>query len=472
MPEENIYNPTLVELAQRKRIELEQKALALENELNQWFTKSEAKGRFEKHHTQIRAVRALLAPWHVLVSEKLSQYTEQEDPEVFLGKCANAEKLILSEHRIWDFFRGKFVQRSDDTFNRFLKIADEFAWACYEPVQKAVFPDETNARRKEPPLVFFNGSVSPFSLSRDRAFQPEIVAGETINLDSDTVGKLPIPVIGVPWHQINYLPEALVIGHEVGHIIENDFGLTKSLRQHLSDALDNAGANERKDAWLCWLSEIFADLYGCLSSGAAFAGTLIDFLIKKNETISSEQKNAANWGRYPTDYLRIRIVLRALEELRFNDEITNYRTLWASYSSNMPEGFTNDIEHIVPALLNGKHQTLRNKSVLQIFSFSKRQQSDAVRTVGTLRSTNADTYFEMPTRDIRVLLAALRMAFEESPARYANDGYGKTVLEHMETKVLLPGTRNGEPVLSAKQLENKSKSYQQTGDDLLKTLNL
>lgn len=468
MDGENINHQPLAAVANRKRIELEQKVTALENELKNWFEKSEAGGRFEKHHTQIRAVHALLQPWHEEVREKLNQYNAQEDADVFLGKCANAEKLILSEHRIWDFFRGKFIQRDEDTFNLFLKVADEFAWACYKPVQECVYPDATNARRKEPPLVFFNGGASPFSLSRDRSFQPETVAGETIDLDSETVGKLPIPVVGVPWHQINYLPEALVIGHEVGHIVEDDFGLTGELKKHLDEALDKANATtERRAAWHSWLGEIFADLYGCLAGGAAFAGTLIDFLIKETESISEEEKTG-NWGRYPTDYLRVKIVLRAMDVLKFTDETENYKTLWESYVSKMPDAFSDDIEFIVPALLEGKHQTLRNQSISKVFNFSKNQQAAVERTVAALEKTNAINYVEMPTRDVRVLLAALRTAFEKSPDRYVSDNYGQTVLEHIAAKVLQPGTRSGETKLSGKQLENKEKAYKQAGDELLK----
>src|SRR6185312_7371364 len=84
---------------------------------------------------------------------------------------------------------------------------------------------------KEPPLVFFNGGSSPFTMPRNYAFQAEAVAGESIESEQVTaiLRALPIPVIGVPWFQIQHLPEMLVVAHEVGHDVESDFKLTDDL---------------------------------------------------------------------------------------------------------------------------------------------------------------------------------------------------------------------------------------------------
>src|SRR5688572_20888693 len=158
------------ELAGRKKQELEQKLKALEDELDSWCKRSEEKGTFEKHHTQIRAVRAQMQGWNNQVQEKLEEYTAEQDADAFLSKCPNADRLILSQHRIWEYFRGKFIQREEPLFTPYLAAADEFAWVCYKPIQQLVYPEAENAARREPPLVFFNGGASPFSISRDRSF--------------------------------------------------------------------------------------------------------------------------------------------------------------------------------------------------------------------------------------------------------------------------------------------------------------
>lgn len=457
------------QLAARKKQELEQKVGALENELDLWYAKSEARGDFEKHHTQIRAIRAQMQGWNEQVREKLEEYSGEPDADAFLRSCPNAERLILSQHRIWEYFRGKFIQRNEDSFKLYLEAADEFAWACYRPIQQLVYPDLDSAGRKEPPLVFFNGGASPFSLSRDRSFQPELVAGETLNIDpEELVSKLPIPIVGVPWQQISHLPEALVIGHEVGHLIEDDFQLTAGLQALLDEALA-AGDDSRKTAWHSWLGEIFADLFGCLAAGPAFAGTLIDFLAKDRARVSTEEKTAADWGRYPTDYLRIKIVLKALENMGFAAEARGYADLWAAYSSKMDAGFETDIERIVPKLLDGAHPRL-GKSVKAAFCFSDAQQKKVAAVAAEIYKIKPGKAVNIPSTDIRVLFAALRTAFENRALDYRENKYGEVVLRHIKAKVVTPGVRSGEAKPSKDQLARKIEKYKQAGQDLFELI--
>ena len=459
---------TVEELAGRKKQELEQKVKALEDELDGWCEKSEKGEAFEKHNTQIRAVRAQMQGWNEQVRGKLDEYAAQQNADGFLSKCPNADRLILSQHRIWDYFRSKFIQREEPLFNPYLAAADEFAWACYHPIQQLVYPDLQNAARKEPPLVFFNGGASPFSLSRDRSFQPEMVAGETLNIDpANIVNKLPIPVVGVPWQQISHLPEALVIGHEVGHIVEDDFELEEGLKTLLDAALEDAD-KERKSAWHSWLGEIFADLYGCLAAGPAFAGALIDFLAKDSDRISTEEKTNANWGRYPTDFLRVKIVLEALESMGFAAEIADYQTLWGNFSSKMPAEYEKDIEKIVPMLLDGAHPKL-GKSVKSAFCFSAEQQKKVNAAVAQIYKIKPGAANNIGVTDIRVLFAALRTAFEKKPVEYKADNYGKHVLDYIKTKVINPGVRSGEVKLTGKTLDNKLENYKQVGEELFNT---
>jgi hypothetical protein len=458
-----------VEIANRKKLELEQKMHALEAEFQIWYEKSEkTDGKFAKHHTQIRAIRAMLEPRHNEIRNELNTYSPQNNTNEFLGTCANNEKLILSEHRIWNYFRNKFIQRNEDTFDTYLKAADEFAWECYRPIQETVYPDPATASRKEPPLVFFNGGASPFSVSRDRSFEPEAVVGGGITLDPETVGKLPIPVIGIPWHQVNHLPEILVIGHEVGHIIQNDFNLTGELENCLTEALKNQ-PEERAAAWKSWLGEIFADLYGCLAAGPAFAGTLIDFLINDTKAIYREMRKAPDWGKYPTIYLRVQLVLHALELLYPLANLNNYKEIWKNYQSQMPAEFLEDIKIVVPALLDAKFQNLRGKSVKEIFQFSKTMQNDLSNTLSIFNFiTNENSQVPIPTQNVRTIFAALRTAFEKNPDVYIKNKYSQCVLNFIEKNVLKPGLRSGERTLSNNDINSKIEAYSQAGAELLK----
>jgi hypothetical protein len=366
------------------------------------------------------------------------------------------------------------IQREEDSFLPYLRAADEFVWNCYQPILKIVYPDIVSSPAKQPPLVFFNGGISPFSLSRGKPFQPEQIAGDILNINPDEyVTKLPIPVVGVPWDQVSHLPAVLVLGHEVGHIVEADFRLEAGVKQMLKNALEQRQADEtRTEAWNEWLGEIFADLYGCLAAGPAFAGALIDFIAKGKQAICSEAKIAPGWGRYPTDFLRVRIILKALELMGFDQTpaAVEYRELWANYSSGMHQAYTDDAPVIVEALLKGKHPVLGNKSIMEIFSFSKDQQEAVGTLVEKFSDTPLNTIVEIPSKDIRVLFAALRRAFETNPDKYEESKYGEAVLTHIVGKVIQKGVRAGEVKLDGSALNKKLEVYKSGGADLVESL--
>src|SRR5215510_4683257 len=121
-------------LAFRKKREICAKIGALSGEFNIWLERSQPGKELEKHHTQIRAITAHLNQWnsHVLL---ILRENLRADSEEFLASIHNAERLMLSEHRIWEYFRSKLAQRRESEFGGYLKVADEFAWACYKPVQ-------------------------------------------------------------------------------------------------------------------------------------------------------------------------------------------------------------------------------------------------------------------------------------------------------------------------------------------------
>jgi len=454
-------------LAFRKKREICRKIGALADEFDLWLKRSMPKADLEKHHTQIRAITTHLDQWNRQVL-KILRENLTSDSEQFLASIQNAERLMLSEHRIWEFFRSKLAQRNEPEFSRYLKVADEFAWACYKTVQETVYPDPVHALRKEPPLVFFNGGTSPFSISRGKTFEPEDVPGEALSeREIEIVNKLPIPVVGIPWNQIKHLPDALVIGHEVGHIIEDDFGLTERLRTLLGEAITGAQAEPRSLAWEAWLGEVFADIYGCLSAGPAFAGTLIDFLARNFEDISFEHKQESNWGLYPTTYLRGRIILETLNQLGFVKEASDYEALWKTFSSAMDPGFSKDVPAIVRKLLNGKliksaGSAVEDKSLTDVFSFEIEKQNEVVKTVGELRADMAPV-----SEDPRVLIASVRAAYENDPKEFLRKNYAETVLDRFKD-VILPGIRAGEMELTAEQLETKVKAYESSAEQMIR----
>jgi hypothetical protein len=451
-------------LAHRKKIELSEKLKALQQEFDLWLNRSEAGGDFEKHHTQLQAINAHLSQWNKQVHSMLTANLDAAS-KVFLASIYNAERLMLSEHRIWEYFRSKFVQRNEKEFRTYLRVADEFAFACYKPVQKSVFSDPLNVKCKEPPLVFFNGGTSPFSLSRGKSFQPEAVSDEPLNnKEIEVITKLPIPLVGIPWNQIKHFPDAVVIGHEVGHIVEDDFDLKDKLQVLLAEAITERKAEERHEAWKSWLGEVFADIYGCWATGPSFAGALIDFLARDYGAISTEKKTDKEWGDYPTIYLRVRLVLQTLKSMGFQAEAAPYERLWNGFESKMPEEYVADIPVVVSKLLDGDlFQTEQGeyRSLRQTFCFSAEQQNQACGTLYQLKN------FGMGNVDARVLFATIRMAYEEDPEEFIRKNYSDKMLAHFENNVIERGLRARELVVRKQQIQEKVAKYEKSANEMI-----
>jgi hypothetical protein len=475
---------SLEQLAERRKFEFEQKAAALAKEFKRWQEQSEENEPFEKHNSQINAIIEHLSPWNEEIVKTLKKY-ESHPTDIFLKSCKNAVSLILSEHRIWDYFRQKLIQRENESFKKYLRAADEFAWACYQPIQIAAASE-----LKEPPLVFFNGGMSPFTFSRQRTFQAELVDGNDLSTDiSNTeILKLPISVVGIPWDQINHLPEATVIGHEVGHIVENDFGLLDDLKKSLDDAL-TGGDPVRKSAWHAWLSETFADFYGCLCAGPAYAGTLMDYLADDKFSIENQVLTPAKWTSYPTNILRMEFIFQTIETMDFAEEVKSYRDIYRSYKSKMDDLYVEDIKKIVSALYNKKFSNLNNKSLPEVLSFSRKQQDEVIETVKYLRQNNSNSIVPIKSKDIRVIFAAGRYSFELSPPQHVQKieyqrasydlvfgeslsdltqenlykkDYNDLILDWIEQKVISRGVRAG---FTRSSYDEKYERYQKIGKE-------
>jgi hypothetical protein len=287
-------------LADRRRAELHAKLASIDLEFGRWREASERGQPLRKHYRQIRRVTKALDA--MLIG--IAQDVEAAAGDDVLARARKLERSILELHRLWDYFRSKLALRSVSWFQQPLYAVDELAWACYEPLQLAMTAGGPTDH-KEPPLSFFNGAWSPFAAGRGRVYEPERVEGAILPTTSvrDAIRKLPIPVVGVPWYLAQHLPDSPVICHEVGHVAEQDFGLTEAV----DAALESAAIpdDERRPAWQSWRSEVFADVFGCLGAGSAFVSALMGFLVDDPAAVARQRLAAPGWGKYPTTDLRM-----------------------------------------------------------------------------------------------------------------------------------------------------------------------
>jgi hypothetical protein len=432
----------------RKLASLRAKLSSLDTEFAHWRAESEAGKPLAKHNSQIRRVTAPLDVLRLRIEKRLDDLVSS--PGGADDRVADIEMMILDVHRIWEFFRSKLSQRYVDWFRTFLSAADEFVWACYTPVRGAVDPKHVAPENvREPPMVFLNGGWSPFEMSRGLSYEPEIVDEEEFPRQRyrAILDDLPFPVIGVPWYQVRHLPDAVLLGHEVGHTVEDDFRLTKRLDSLLATALKKGAVDaERAGAWSAWLGEIFADVYGTLATGPAFAGALMDLIGGPPKRIGSERADARAWGDYPPAALRMHVTLTALAESGYATESAALRERWLSmFPVSAMTRFEPDAEFIARALIRTPLAELGHKALIEVISFADVEKS------ARESADRALTGYDPQTTDARALLAAARFAFEQSPAEYLKGDVESRVLfmiESTDDRVALGGggaVRGGPP---------------------------
>jgi hypothetical protein len=353
-------------LNQRRRAEIEAKVKSLYVELEHWkaLTERESLG-LRRHYTQVRRLAAVLEGLVESVRKDLRQMPAEA---IVLDKAMALENGILAAHSIWEVFRTKFVLREDKLFRGMLAACDDLAWECYGPAMQQFDPS-----RKGPPLVYFSATWSPFMVPRDSSFQNEVRAGPgaagALRDDAfiEVLKHLPIPLIGVPWYHTFHLPGAIVIAHEVGHVVEFDFDLTTDIATTLS----SAGLDHR-EIWMGWAAEVFADLYGCLCMGPAFVGAMMDLL---TTSVDSVQKEVRTGGKYPTRALRIELMLDALTYLGHETDVCRLRTTWEDvYGTNgAVANFKDDVAKVTSAIYRGPYRGL---ALTDIISFTGNAYAD------------------------------------------------------------------------------------------------
>lgn len=453
-----------MDIASHKLHELRQRLASLEEEFKSWTQLSAVKGSFEKHHTQIRRLASHLAGSCEELAESLKRLEAEADT---LAQGQALQKEILAVHRIWDFFRSKLALRGIERFGTYLKAADELAWECYLPaVQKIERRHIPTEELKPPPLVFFNGGANPYSMARQLPFWPERVQRDEITQAKflNLLDSLPVPLIGIPWFQVQHLPDALSIGHEVGHIVLSDLRLTARLKALLKAGMESGQVPvERRDAWGAWLNEIFADLYGTLAAGPAFVESLINNLAVEKSTVTGERRTRSFWGKYPPTFLRVLLNLEALKAENFCGESERLKRYWENtYDAHAMKAFEPDVPFVVEALLRTPYPEFGGARLTDVISFST-DQFDSARA-DCVRLLAGESPAAAP--DIRTIFAAALLAFSSDPVRYDKHRAHQLALDLIIERIQT-GTRAGDDEVAPDALDKFDK---QRGRNLIKLL--
>jgi hypothetical protein len=400
-------------IAARKRAEIEQKLAGIRLEFAHWIAEAGAGKPLRKHQSQIQRLTDQLGGMVDRVAKKVSAVPAEGDN--LLSGSRSMQLRILEVHRLWDYYRSKLSLRYVTSFADYLAAADDLAWECYEPARRAARSAPQQLVVRAAPLVFLTGEFSPYTHARAGHYEVESLPDV---LDSEeflaVAAALPVPVIGVPWYQVSHLPDAPLIGHEIGHDLEAELALTETMQEHLTPVLDGLECEERSVAWDAWRSEIFADLYGLLCTGPAFVASMTDLLAADPVEIADQAQIAAAWLPHPPAAVRMYVMTHALTLQGFGDEGA---ALWRAWETVFPlhaqNKFLGDVPAIVKALWNGVYPELGQRSLPDAHSFTVQQQEFAVAVKDSVLAGRPPQI-----NDIRCLIAAARLAFDADPHAY------------------------------------------------------
>lgn len=367
-------------IVHHRTLELDYHDQALRAEFTRWHSFAAESARLEKHHSQIERITSQLSG----ALDKIK--AEERLNAVEITASGERERHILGIYRIWSYFREKFALRESELFFNLLKIADELAWACYRPARQAALQAGTitEQQRREPPLVFFSGDISPFVLERGRSFLPDgLNTRADIRHFDRVLFKLPVPLVAIPWFQLNHLPACVVMAHEIGHAVEVDFGLSEPLQRMFAGLLL---PEARKTLWGRWREELFADVWGLLCCGPGYLIVLSEFLIGERQAVQTEARRTEDDDRYPTRMLRLLFneavlrrfgLLTAPENVHSADEpqqleklVTGPLTLWRdTYAFHSMEHFAADVDIVLDALFSFRFVPFGNKRLDEVVQF-------------------------------------------------------------------------------------------------------
>ena len=323
----------------------------LERDLQLWAERAADPGDLGIHYSQVRRLNRQIstALGAALAHTPVAEHPPDGDRGT-VSDLPDLRRTLGTLHLLWDFYRDKLAQRDTAAYTDHLGVADDLAWACYEPFLQAaraaemVSADEV----KEPPLVFYSTDRTPYAQARTKALQPPGI--DSIDLEKVTTAllRLPVPVIGVPWSIANKLPELVLVGHEAGHVIAEDLKLKQDLRAMFSELVLSADTGQRKCVWTRWRDEIFADVVGVLASGSAFLHGLAAEMAGPPSDVGQVPIDPDHPGHYPTPALRVALCTAILESVG----VTSPRAWSETYGSAAGDSaaFVRDIPVVTDAL--------------------------------------------------------------------------------------------------------------------------
>lgn len=397
--------PPVIDAA-RTAAELLAKLTGLNSELAAWREATSGEDApLLRHHTQVCAVAGTLEQ---ASADLAKQLTGADEGLWILERADSIDRRVMDLHRLWGFFRSKFALRYVPWLEAPLAAADDLAWECYSPAQAFIAAE----RRREPPLLYFAGGTSPFLVPRGAPYVVEPLPDGSLREPefAQAIRLIPVALIGLPWFQVDRLPDAPLIAHEVGHAVEQDLRLAAPLRKLIQAAVPA----ERRAAWGAWSTEAFADIYGVLCCGSGFARALTALLAGHPREIAGETRGQQDWGSYPARTLRVLLTAAALTKLGVQPSDPSVADMWlATYHDRALEEYEPDVGKVAAAVLDGPYEALNGADLTAIVPYT----NDDERIISRLADRLLDE-LSIDAGGVRHIMAAARLAYDRDRSRY------------------------------------------------------
>lgn len=365
--------------------ELRRRVEALPNEIKMWKEKTLKDLDSNLHFSQLQSIGILMDAFTEQQNDLLKMLNPKGDITVFQWAALNLVNSIIESQRIWDFFRDKLDLRYSPTYKEVLWVTDTVAWDCYRPVLDSAVEAGIlqKSALREPPLTYLTAEFSPATWIRGS--RPK----DGLNYQLGTA-SLPIPVIELPWDHVENIWEFLTIHHEVGHDLEADLKLRRSLADSLQTTLVNNGLPEKRiRQWLSWQGEIFADLVGLQLGGPAFAETLMHLLLLPPDMVTAFDEG----DPHPTHYPRVLMNTAYIPTMITGNHLLaehgqQIADLWISIYGHKPQFDTvlGDFPLVYRAMMDSPLPELKGKTVRDLLPYNAADDQRIRNAAGYLRT--------------------------------------------------------------------------------------
>lgn len=258
----------------------------------------------QRHRAQLEAIEKVIEASLDAIDGTLPRLESLPEREAY-EECRKGDYRVAFVRRLWDFFREKWDQRDEGGLSSFLAAADEVIWSCHRTAQVRLGRDDVPV-----PLAYVAPDFTARAIGRGN---PPQTLRASDRLLEQTVGKLPLPLIALPYSCVSSPWWLVLVAHEVGHQVAfaiDEIEEGPRISDFLVAAAREAGASPQlEQRWRAWSHEIFADAFAAAMIGAGQLWALIEL------EQGSDEAMVRDLVMYPPPIVRHELIAQLLERM-------------------------------------------------------------------------------------------------------------------------------------------------------------